>query len=326
MMMKRFAVPMFSIGLGLMMLGAGSVFGGTYPDKPLRIVTTAPGSSVDFLLRLIAEGISDPFGQRVIIENRAGQAVPARTVAAASPDGYTLLGAASTVWLAPFIMEANYDPIRDFSPITLATRSPNILAVHPSLPVKSVNELIELAKAKQGQLNCAVTAIGGSIHLGAELLKAMTGVKIVIVPYKGVGEAVTGLMSGEVQLMFPPPASVSQHIASGRLRALAVTTAERSALVPGLPTVAASVPGFEATTMSGIWVPAKTPEAIVNRLNQEIVRFLNRPDVKVKLSNAGMEVIGSSPKDFAVTMKNDMSKWEKIIKNAFVKNAGIRAQ
>ncbi len=317
-MMKRILAANMCLGVALC---SGFAFAGNYPEKPIRLVTTAPGSSVDFLSRVLADGISDPLGQRVIVENRAGQVVPARTVATATPDGYTVLVAASTVWLAPFIMQANYDPVRDYSPITLATQSPNILTVHPSLPVKSVNELIALAKAKPGQLNCAVTAIGGSIHLAAELLKSMTGVHIVIVPYKGVGEAVTGLMSGEVKVMFPPPSSVAPHIASGRLRALAVTTAEASPLVPGLPPVAASLPGFEASTMSGIWVPVRTPDAVINRLHQEIVRFLNRADTKARLANVGMEIVGNSPREFGLLMKNDMAKWAKIIKEA-----GIRTE
>ncbi len=296
--------------------------GQEYPRQPIRLVTTAPGSGNDFIGRLIAQGISAPLGRQVVVDNRAGQIVPGEIVSKSLPDGYTLLISSSTLWLAPFLqLNVPYDPVRDFSPVALATTSPNILVVHPSIPAKSVKELVALAKAKPQGYNVAATVIGGSIHLSAELFKAMTGTDIVTVPFKGVGGAITAVIGGEVQIMFPAAPSVTAHIDSGRLRALAVTTEKPSALAPGLPTVAASIPGFESGTITGIWAPAMTPQSIINQLNREIARFLERADTRERLFTAGAEAVGSSPQAFATVIRNDMSKWEKVIKSA-----GIRAE
>lgn len=313
MRMLRAVTWMFFVGL--MMLGAGVASGQNYPNKLIRIITAAPGSANDWGARLIAQEVAPSLGQQMIVENRGG--LGAEVVAKAPPDGYTLLFYGGSVWLLPFLRDnVPWDPVKDFAPVTLALSSPNIVVVHPSLPVKSVKELIALARARPGELNYAAGTIGASPHLSTELFKAMAGVDIVRVGYKGTGPSVIALVGGEVHLMFAGLGSVAPHVKSGRLRALAVTSAQPSALVPGLPTVSASLPGYEATSILGIFAPAKTPAAIINRLHQEIVRAISRNEVKERLFNAGVEVVGSSPEEFATTVKVDMARMGKVIRDA----------
>ncbi len=314
------AAWMFSVGL--MVLGGGLASGQTYPNKPIRIVTIEPGGGGDLAARLIAQGLSGSLGQQVLVDNRGGGVIAIEIVAKAPPDGYTLLLYGGTLWIGPLLQNVSWDPVRDFSPITLAVTFPNIVAVHPSLPVKSVRELIALAQARPGELNYSSGSIGASTHLAAELFKSMAGVNIVRVPYKGGGPATIALVTGEVHLMFATVGLVTPHVKSGRLRALAVTTAQPSALAPGLPTVAASgVPGYESRSILGIFARARTPEVIINRLNQEIVRVLNRAEVKQRLFGSGVETVGSSPEESAATMKAETAKWGKVIKEA-----GIRVE
>ncbi len=307
------------LSVGLMVMGAGVVSGQTYPNKPISIVTAGVGTQLDFVARLIAPGLTESLDKQIVVINRGIIAI--ETVAKAPPDGYILLFYTSAVWLMPFMRDnVPWDPVRDFSPITLVANSPNILVVHPSLPVKSVKALIALAKARPGELNYG-SSPGGSSHLSAELFKAMADVNIVRVNYKGTGQALGGLVTGEVHLVFATGGSLAPYLHSGRLRVLAVTTAQSSALTPDLPTVAASgLPGYESLSLLGIFAPAKTPTTIVNRLNQEIVRVLNRADVKERLSNIGVEVIGSSPEQFAATVKSEMLRWGKVIKDAGIRN------
>jgi len=258
------------------------------------------------------------------VDNRSGSVViPAESVAKSPPDGYTLLVFASTFWLLPFLQDkVSYDPVKDFSPITLAVISPNILVVHPSLPVKSVKELIALAKARPGEINYASGITAASSHLAAELFKAMAGVNIVRVPYKQNAMAISGLVSGETQLLFSTKPLVDPHIRSGRLRALAIANAQRSAVAPELATVAASgLPGYEYASTIGLFAPAKTPEEIVRRLNQESARSLNTAETKKRFLDAGSEVVANSPEQFAADMKADMARMGKVIRNA-----GIRAE
>jgi len=213
-----------------------------------------------------------------------------------------------------------YDVVRDFSPISLLSSEAFLVAVHPSLPVKSIQELIALAKAKPGQINYATETIGGPPHLGAELIKSMGGINMVGIAYKGSAAAITGVLTGESDLTVVDVALLMPHVKSGRLRALAVTSAAPSALAPGVPTVAATgLPGFELVGGSGIWAPAKTPAAIINRLNQEIVRFLNTAETKERFLNAKIEVVGSSPEQFDARIRSDMVKWTKVIKDAGIK-------
>ncbi|MBI4191135.1 MAG: tripartite tricarboxylate transporter substrate binding protein [Betaproteobacteria bacterium] len=311
--MTRFVVSIFSVGL--MVVGTGAVSSQDYPNKPLRIVTTPVGGGSDLLSRLIAQGISGPLGQSVIVDNRP-TAVIAEIVAKAPADGYTLLATSPGLWVLPLFEKTRYDPVRDFSPISLTARAPLLLVVHPSLPVKSVKELIDLAKAKPGVLNYAAGSIGTPPHLAGELFKVMAGVNIVYVPYKSTGPAVIGLLSGQAEMMIDTGPSQVPHIKSGKLRALAVTTAKPSALFPDLPTLAATVPGYEMENTNVMFAPAKTPAAIITRLNQEIARVLNRPEVKQRFSDVGTETVGSSPEQLAATVKSDMVKWRKLIKDA----------
>ena len=319
--MLRSAVWMFPVGL--MVLGAGAVFGQNYPNKPIRIVTAAPGSNNDWGARLVAQELTPRVGQQVIVENRPS-VINVETVANAPPDGYTLLFLGPTVWLLPFLRDdVSWDPLRDFSPITLAVTSPNAVVVHPSLPVKSVKELIALAKARPGELNYGAAALGSTPHLAAELFNALAGVNIVRVPYRGTGPAMIALIAGEVQVQFPGLGSVAAHIKSGKVRALAVTSSQPSALAPGLPTVAASgVPGYESTSILGIFAPAKTPATVIDLLNQEIVRVLHKADVKKRFFSSGAQAVGNSPEEFLATIKSEMARWGKVIKDAGIRGRG----
>jgi tripartite-type tricarboxylate transporter receptor subunit TctC len=297
----------------------GLARGQDYPNRTIRIVTSASGGGTDFVARVVSQGLTGSLGQQVIVDNRGGN-IPVEIVSQAPPDGYTLLADGSSFWVTPLLQKAPYDPVRDFSPITLVVSAPNLLVVHPSLPVKSVKELIALAKAKPGELNFSSGGVGGGAHLSGELFKSMAGVNMVHIPYKGGGPAMIALLGGEVQLLFPNTPSAAPYMKSGKLRALAVTSAQPSVLFPALPTVSASgLPGYESGTTYGIFAPAKTAAALINRLNQEIVRVLNRTDVKEQFLNAGVEVVGSSPEQFAATMKIEMVKWGKLIKDAGIK-------
>ena len=313
---------MFSVGM--MILGAAVAFGQNYPNKPVRLVTAEAGGGADLVARLIAQGLSGPLGQQVVVDNRgaAGGAIAAEIVAKALPDGYTLLHYGSNIWLLPFLRNnLLYDPVRDFAPITLAVRAPNMIVVHPSLPVKSVTELIALAKARPGTLSYASGGTGSTPHLAAELFKAMANVDIVRIPYKGGGAALNDLLGGQVPLMFPVAAAALPHVKSGRLRALAVTSAQPTELAPGLPTVAASgLPGYESVSIQGLFAPAGTPATLINRLNQEIVRALNGENLKDKFFSAGIETIGSSPQVFAATVKSEMARLGKVIKDAGIRD------
>ena len=292
-----------------------------YPAKTIRIVTATPGGANDFMARLIAQESAPSLGQQVVVDNRPGSLI-GELVAKAPPDGYTILIAGPTFTLSPLLQKESYDPIRDFAPITLAGTTPNLVAVHPALPVRTIRDLVALAKARPGELNYASTGTGGAAHLFTELLKSMAGINMVRINYKGAGQAVTALVSGEMQLSIATSGSVTQHIKSGRLRVLAVTSAKPSTMFPGLPTVAASgLPGYESIQMQSVCAPAKTPAAIVRRLNQEIVRVLNREDSKQKLWNFGVEVAATTPEELAAAIKSDMATWDKVIKSA-----GIRVE
>jgi tripartite-type tricarboxylate transporter receptor subunit TctC len=269
---------------------------------------------------LFAQGLSAPLGQQVIVENRAGF-LSIETVARAQPDGYSMLVYSTSLWIVPLLRrDLSWDAVRDFTPITLAASTPTVLVVHPSVPANSIKELIALAKARPGTLNYGSSAAGSANHLAAELFKSMAGVDLVQIPYKGAGPALNGLMGAEVQLMFPAAGSVAPHIKSGRLRALAVANLRPSALLPGVPTVAESgLPGYELVTVTGIFGPAGVPAAIVDRLNQEIVRILNRPEIKERLFNAALEVVGGSGGQLTLAMKSEIARFGKLIRDAGIK-------
>ena len=290
-------------------------FGQEYPNRPIRIVAPAAGGNGDFLSRSIAEGISGNLGQRILVDNRASAVIQGEAVYRAPPDGYSLLLAGGAFWINPLLRASSYDPIKDFAAITMTERAPLLLVVHPSLPVKSVKDLVALAKAKPGQLNYSTTGVGSSFHLASEIFKALAGVDIVHVAYKGTAPSILALIAGEVQLQFGPPSSLIGQVNAGKLRALAVTSTQRSALFPDLPTVGASgLPGYEAVGITGVFAPAKVPVPIINRLNSEIVQYLGRAEVRKLFLERDSEVVGSSPAQLAAAVEDEMNRSAKVIK------------
>lgn len=304
-----------AIGFAVMsVVGANAAYTQDYPAKVIRIVTSPPGGSNDFVARLLVKGLTEKLGWQIVIDNRATILAP-EVVMRTAPDGYTLLVTGGTFITGHLFDKLPYEPLRDFAPITLTHRQPNILVVHPSLPVKTVKELIAVAKAKPGQLNYASSGVGSTNHLSGELFNAMTGTKIVRINYKGVGPAVTAMLSGEVHLMYANLAAVSAHLEAGRLRPLAITSAEPSPLRPGLPTMAASgLPGFETVVITGVYAPAGTPGVIVNRLQQEILRAIHLSEIKERFSSIGIETVGSSPQELTAAMKAEITRTERLAK------------
>ena len=310
-----------TISLIFVVCSTGVACAQKFPDKPIRIVTGGAGGGNDVLSRLIARGLTENLGQQVVVDNRPSGVIPGEIVAKAPPDGYTLAISGSSFWISPlFIDKPPYDPIRDFSPVMLPVTTPNILAVTSSLPVQSVKDLIALAKAKPGELNYGTPGSGSSPHLGGELFKLLAGVKIVRVNYKSAPAALNDLIAGQVQLSFGNAASVAPHAKTGRLKLLAVTSAQVSPLFPDLPTVAATgLPGYELISPFGIFAPAKTPAVIVSRLNEEILRVLRRMEAKDVLVSAGIEVVGSSPEHLSQVVKSEVAKWSKVIREAGIR-------
>jgi tripartite-type tricarboxylate transporter receptor subunit TctC len=294
-------------------IGAGPV----YPAKPIRFVTAGVGGGADFTSRIVATAISSGIGQQVIVDNRAFAGQATDIVSKALRDGYVVLVTGQSFWVGPLLQPANYDPLKDFSPVTLINRQPNVLVVHPTVAVNSVTELIALAKSKPGELNYSSGSSGSASHLAAELFKSMGGVHVVRIPYKNGGLRMAGLTGGEVQMEFATPGSVIPQIKAGRLRALAVTTSQPSPVMPGLPTVTATgLPGYESTAVYAMFAPAGTPVAIIRRLNDETTRVLAREDIKEKFLSAGIEAAASTPLELSTAIKSEMTKLGKVIKDA----------
>ena len=315
-----------SIVWALALAGCASFAGAQdYPAKPIRFIApNLPGGPTDILARLIGQKLAESMGQPVVVENRAGAGGNIGTEAAAKspPDGYTLVTGNNATFGANVSLykQLGFDPLKDFAPIVLVATQPNILVVHPSLPVTSVKQFITLAKSRPGELNYAGSGMGAAAHLAAELFKSMAGVNIVHIPYKSAGPALVDLIAGQCQLMFATSLSVQPHIKTEKLRALAVTTGKRSRLMPELPTISeAGLPGFEAMTWHGVLTTGGTPPAIVNKLNTEINRILQLPDVRERLGALGAEIIGGTPKEFADHIQREIPKWAKVIKDAGVR-------
>ncbi len=317
-MKAQMAVALSS--LGIVFAGSGPIYAQSYPAKPIRVFTAGVGGGADLSARIIAKELPARLGQPMTVENRGGAGyVSADIVAKAPPDGYTILVYGPPFWIGPLMEKTSYDPLRDFIPITLTLSAPNILAVHPSLPVKSVKELIELAKRRPGALNYASGQSGSSNHLGAELFKAMAGVNILRIPYKSGTEATNDLVAGNVQLSFSSVVVALPLMAAGRLRGLAISTAHPSALAPGMPTIAQSgLPGYESTTMIGVFAPAKTPLPIVNQLSQEITRAFRIPAIKESMFKTGTDLIGSTPEESMAAIKSDMARLGNVIRDAHI--------
>jgi tripartite-type tricarboxylate transporter receptor subunit TctC len=308
------------LSTGAMVLSGGIVSAQDFPTRPIRIVSAEVGGGNDFAARVVAQGLVG-LGQPVIVENRPSGVIPGSIVAKAPPDGHTLLAYGVSLWIAPLLQDGlPYDPVRDFAPVTLVASSPGVLVVYPGVAANSAKELIALAKARPGHLNYASTSTGSPAHLAAELFKFMAGVDIVRISYKGAAPALIDVMSGQVHLTFGTASSSTPHIRTGKLRALAVTSAMPTAVFPGLPTLASTLPGYEAGSTYGVFVPAKTPVPIINRLNREIARHLQTAEVKERFLNVGVDTVGSSPGELAATIKSDMVRLGKMIKDA-----GIRA-
>ncbi|MEO8442049.1 MAG: tripartite tricarboxylate transporter substrate binding protein [Betaproteobacteria bacterium] len=305
----------------LFVSAAGAAIAQTnYPAKAIRYIVPFPaGGPLDIVARAIGQELTKSWGQPVIVDNRpgAGGNIGADLVAKAPPDGYTILmGAVSTHAInVALYSKLPYDPVRDFAPVTLITSVPNVLVVHPSLPVKNVKDLIALAKSRPGQLNFASGSTGSAGHLAGELFDSMAGVQMTHIPYKGAAPAVIDLVAGHVSLMFDNLASALPNIKAARVRAIAVTTPKRSPLLPEIPTISESgLRGFDISTWFGIFAPAGTPPDVVTKLNGEIVRILHTNDMRELLALLGAEPIGNKPAEFAAFIKTEIPKYAKVVK------------
>ncbi len=325
--MKRLIGLALTLFLALAALpGGADAIAQVYPSKPIRfVVPYPPGGSVDIAARALGQKLSEAWGQPVVVDNRAGAGgnIGADLVAKSPADGYTLLmGAVATHAINPTLYaKIPYDPVKDFTPVALVVQVPNILVVNPSVPAKSVKELIELARAKPGTLNFGSGSTGSTGHLAGELFNTMADVKMVHIPYKGAAPAMADLLAGQVQLMFDNLANALPNVKAGRLRALAVTTLTRSPAVPDLPTIAESgLPGFDLTTWFGVMVPAGTAPEIVAKLNAEIVRALATKDMHERLEKMGAEApTNNTPERFAAFIRTEAAKYAKVVKESGAK-------
>ena len=301
-----------------MRLNVPAAYAQEFPSKSVRIVASEAGGGGDFIARLLAVGLTSAFGQQVIVENRGGGVVAGDVVARSAPDGYTLLLYGNTLWLLPLMRkQVPYESQKDFAPVTLAGRAGNMLVVHPSLPVKSVKELIALARARPGQMNFSTAAPGTINHLAGELFNSMAKINIVRISYRGSPSALNALVSGEVQLMFATAAPARPHIQAGRVRPLGVTTTTRMPAYPDVPTITeAGLPGFEAVSFHGIFAPARTPDAVLSRLHQEIVRILQRPETRDRFASIGAEPVGSTREELASEIRAEIARMGKVIREA----------
>jgi len=312
------------VAVAALLLALAGTASGQYPTKPVRfIVPSAAGGGTDIIARAISLKLSESLGQQFVVDNRpgAGQMIGIELAARSPADGHTILMAASTLAINPIMYKkVPYDPLRDFAPITQAATLANVIVVHPSLPVKSIAELIAYAKQRPGQLNFASAGIGTSPQMSIELLKSMAGIDMVHIPYKGTAPGVVDLLAGQVLVMAPNALTALPHIKAGKLRALAVTSARRSEGLPDVPTVAESgLPGYDSTQWYGVLAPAGTPRDIVARLHDEIVRALRDAEVGKRLAADGAEPVGSSPEEFAAFIKSESEKWAKVAQAAGIK-------
>ena len=316
--MKFSAVKSSAIALSFAMTAAANA--AAYPDKPIRmLVGFAAGGGTDTTARTIGGPLSEALGQQIIVDNRPGAAgnIAADITAHSVPDGYTILmGTIAALAINPSLYQKlPFDPLKDFEPISLAVSSMNVLVVHPSVAAKNVKELIALAKAQPGKLTYGSSGVGGAGHLAGVLFDQLAGTKMIHVPYKGGAPAMIALVSGEVNMVFATAETAVPQAKAGKIRALGVTTAKRSALLPDLPTIAeGGLPGYEANNWYGLLAPAKTPAAIVERLNREVVKVLNMPNVKEQLFRSGLDASPSTQKEFAAYIKSEMAKWAKVVK------------
>jgi len=321
--MKR-RLSVITISLIASMFAVPGASAQAYPVKPVRVIIPwPPGGSNDVVGRLVMQKLAQSLGQQFVVDNRAGAAgsIGAELVAKAPPDGYTvLIGVPAEMAILQHLQKLPYNTQRDFAPVSLAAVTPLILVVHPSLPVKSVKELVALSKKRPGDINYGSSGIGTTVHLSAELFQYMTHIKWVHVPYKGGGPGLVGLLSGEVSLYFGNVPTVIRQARDGKLRAIATTGPKRSPAAPDIPTIAESgVPGYEVTTFYGLSAPAKTPRAIIERLHDAAVRALKSPEVRERLQGLGADPGGNTPEQYTAFMQSEIAKWAKVIKAAGIK-------
>lgn len=319
----RCTIP-FALGMGLLLAAAAVSGSETYPGRPIRfIVPFTPGGASDILSRTLGQKLTENWGQQVVVDNRpgAGGNIGAGIVAKAAPDGYTLLlGYVGTLAINPSLYRSvPFDTLRDFAPVTNLVSQPLVFASHPSVPARTVPELIALARSKPGGFSYASVGTGSAQHLAGEILKSMAGIDIVHVPYKGAAPGLADLLAGHVQLMFVGMAAGLPHVKGGKIRALAVVGPKRAAVLPEVPTIGETIAGYEITSWNGVLARAGTPKAIVSRLHRGITGILQLPDVRQRLLGLGFEVIGDTPEQFAATIKRDMAKWSKVVKESGAK-------
>ena len=322
--MTRTTLAMHIVAGAALALPASHACAQTYPAKAIRIVVPlAAGGPGDVLARAVGQKLSEAVGQPVVVDNRVGANtnIGNEAVAKSAPDGYTLLMAASTLTINPSLYASvPYDAVKSFAPVTLVATTPLVVVVHPSLPVKSMKELIALAKSKPGQMLYGSAGNGSVLHLAGEMLNTLAHVKIVHVPYKGVTNAFSDLLGGQISLMFPGAPIALPQVQAGKLRALAVTGDKRSAAVPELPTVAETgLPGYEVSVWYGVLAPAGTPSAVINRLYGELVKIVQSPDVAARFAALGAEPLHNTPEQFAAFLKSDLVKWTKVVRDSGAK-------
>ena len=316
---------MRALAFALALAACSGAWAQSYPAKPIRfIVPFPPGGSADILARAIGQKAGEGLGQSLVVENRpgAGTAIGAEALAKSPADGYAvMIGTVSSHAINPALNpKLTYDPVKDFTPISLVASIPFAMIVHPSVPAKSVSEFISLAKSKPGSLNYSSAGNGTSNHLAGELLKSMAGIDIVHIPYKGSAPALNDLVAGQVSLMFDLVLTAAPHVKSGAVRGLAVTGARRSSALPELPTVAESgVPGYEVSAWFGIFAPAGVPQPVVQRLNAEFVKALQQPELRQRLASQGAEPLTSTPEEFAAYLRSEIAKWAKVVKDSGMK-------
>src|SRR5689334_4563724 len=317
--MKRFR---FALWTTAVMALAGAASAQDFPAKPIRFIV---GPGPDVLARIVGQKLTDAWGQQILVDQRpgAGGIIAAETVAKSPPDGYTMLLSTGTYTTIPSLYKkVPYDFVRDLQPVTLLATLPFLLVAHPSVPANNVQQLIQLARARPGQLNYASSGNGTTAHLAGEMLKSMAKINIVHVPYKGTVPGVTDLVAGQVHIMFAIIQSSLPYVQAGRLKALAVSSAKRSASAPQVPTIAESgLPGYEFISWNGVHVPAPTPRPVAGKLNTELLRIIALPDVKEKMLGLGMDIAGGTPEEFGALVKSDIAKWAKVIREA-----GIQAE
>jgi len=310
--------------LGMPLGGCIDAQAQAYPTKPIRlIVSVQPGGNLDLIGRSVADKVSEGLGQRMFVENRPGanSTIGLASVARSAPDGYTFVMVAQSALVAARMMRnPPYDPVRDFAGVSLIATLPQMLVVHPSLPVKSVKDLIALAKARPGEVNCGSSGNGSGSHLALELFNRMAGVRIMRIPYNGDGPAIIDLLGGQVPVKFDNLSTSLSHVRAGKLRPLGVTSPTRTALLPEVPAISETVPGFQASIFNGMMAPAGTPPEILNRVHAEIVKFVQAPEIRNRFANQGVELQASTtPEQFTAFIKTEYARWTKVLEEAGIK-------